>query len=379
MAMMLMIGIVSSDIYLPSMPYMKNYFGVSYSYIQHTLLYYLIVLSIMQLISGPLSDHLGKKRFLLLGGLIYFIASIGCIFCTSIWMLYISRILQAVGACAILIVGRKIISDNHNSKDAANIYSIVLPIVSLSPAIAPVIGGFIQTYLGWQANFGFLAIFSLILIPLALYYIKKIEVVNNANSKRIKIMHGYFTLLKSKLFLIFVALVSIAYFMWFSYLSDSASIYHEFGLNAKQIGFCYISQSFAAIIGTRLGAQLLKTISSHKLFLIATINGFISALIIFTMGHASVTYFLIGITLMAFTTGIMITFGISFAMSSAVKTCRAASGTASGLVGCLQIAGGALGTLITSFFSPTTSSLGLLLIVSTLISITMVIFQGWAD
>lgn len=162
LAMMSSMGLLASDIYLPAMPSLSEALSTTDSSLQLTLGVYLFGLAISQIFVGFLSDIYGRRKILLIGFLIYVIASICCSFSSSIQTLIVFRFIQAIGASTGLVVGRATISDQFSLKEATNIYNIIYPIVAISPAIAPLIGGYIVTFFGWQATFEFVAIYGII-------------------------------------------------------------------------------------------------------------------------------------------------------------------------------------------------------------------------
>ncbi|MEJ2632287.1 MAG: MFS transporter [Acidihalobacter sp.] len=169
MVMMSMIGIFSSDIYLPSMPYMASYFGVDYGVIQKTITVYLVGLAVFQLFYGPISDHFGRRRVLIAGLTIYIAASLGCVLSSSVTQLLLFRFFQAVGACAGLVMGRTIVTDMFDKSESPHVFSIVLPFVAMSPAIAPVIGGHVQELLGWRFVMAFTVLFGSVLLGIVFF------------------------------------------------------------------------------------------------------------------------------------------------------------------------------------------------------------------
>src|SRR5690349_9664569 len=111
-------GLVGSDVYLPSLPEMGNVFHRNQHDMQLTLGVYLVGLSIGQLILGPITDRFGRKKLLVIGMLVYFIASLSCIYAHAYYQILIIRLVQAFGACSGLIIGRAIVGDLFDVKEA---------------------------------------------------------------------------------------------------------------------------------------------------------------------------------------------------------------------------------------------------------------------
>lgn len=360
--MMSMIGIISSDIYLPSMPYMATYFHTEYAVIQKTITVYLVGLAIFQLLYGPLSDHFGRKSTLQVGLLIYIGASIACTLSTSITALMIARFFQAIGACSGLVIGRCIISDIYDRQESANIFSIILPIVALSPAIAPVIGGYLQVSLGWRMVFTVSIVFGVVLFFIVLTQIKETLSFNTRKSFHPKIiLYNNIDLLRATKFILYSLIVGAVYCSWFAYLADSSYIYQSFLLTPDQVGYCYISQSLASIIGTFTSKRIIRNVTIDRMILSAILINLTGVTLMLFIGHIAVWFFLLSITIAAFANGILLPLNISSAMSSAVGYNAKLGGSASGLLGFIQIGGGALGTLVVSFMPHTALTLSLVL------------------
>jgi DHA1 family bicyclomycin/chloramphenicol resistance-like MFS transporter len=372
LAMMSMIGLISSDIYLPSMPYIAGYFNVNHSMVQNTITIYLIGLAFFQLIYGPISDVFGRKKTLIIGLLIYIISSIVCMLSPSILVLFVARFFQAIGACSGLVMGRSIIADIFDKKQSAHVFSIILPIVAMSPAISPVIGGHLQDWIGWHASFGFSVVFGIVLLYLVIWHLdESLKSFSHNKFNPMMIINRNLTLFKSVEFVFYTLIVGIIYCSWFSYLTASSYIYTSFGLNASLIGYCYISQSLASVAGSITSKRAIKRISINMMILLAFFIGLFGAMFIHLCG-SELFEFLIGITIMAFANGILLPLNISQAMSAAVEYNPGISGTASGLLGFFQIGFGAFGAFFISLIRPDISSLSWFLTMCILIGIIMI-------
>jgi MFS transporter, DHA1 family, multidrug resistance protein len=145
------IGPVSIDLYLPAFPMIEADFGEPGA--ARTMASYLVGLAMGQLLYGPLSDRFGRKPPLYFGFIIYTIGALGCAFSTSMTMLMVCRVVQAMGACSGMAIGRAIVRDRCEPEQAARAFSTLMTIVSVAPIVAPIAGGFIVSALGWRATF----------------------------------------------------------------------------------------------------------------------------------------------------------------------------------------------------------------------------------
>jgi MFS transporter, DHA1 family, multidrug resistance protein len=155
-----MVSPFSIDTFFPSFHAIAADFSLSKWAVQQTLTVYMLPLSIMSLVQGPLSDAVGRRPVILAGLCIYTLASIGCTFAPNFATLLIFRALQGLSAGVGLIVGRAVIRDLFEGPQAQKLLSLVTMLFAFAPALAPVIGGWIHVTRGWHAVFGFMALFG---------------------------------------------------------------------------------------------------------------------------------------------------------------------------------------------------------------------------
>lgn len=158
------LGPFSIDTYLPSFPEMATSLGASPVEIQQTLTAYLGAFAFMTLWHGALSDSFGRRRVILVGLAVYTLASLGCAFATRIEHLWLLRGLQGISAGAGMVVGRALTRDLFEGASAQKVMAHVAMMFALAPAVAPVIGGWLQVAFGWRSVFFFLAVLGLALL-----------------------------------------------------------------------------------------------------------------------------------------------------------------------------------------------------------------------
>ncbi len=164
-----MLGPFSIDTYLPSFPAIGGEFDASAAGVQQTLSAYFLTFAVMTLFHGTLSDSFGRRPVILVSLVVYVAASIGCAVATDLPDLVLYRALQGLSAGAGMVVGRAIIRDSFEGHAAQRLMSLVTMIFALAPAIAPVIGGWLQGWFGWRSVFVFLALYGVILLAACLW------------------------------------------------------------------------------------------------------------------------------------------------------------------------------------------------------------------
>ena len=163
LAVLSMVSPFSIDTFFPSFHAIARQFSLSPWAVQQTLTAYMLPLSFMSLVQGPLSDAIGRRRVILVGLWVYTVAAIGCTVAPTFGILLVFRAFQGMSAGVGTIVGRAVIRDLYEGPQAQKLLSLVTMIFAFAPAVAPIIGGWIHVTLGWRAVFGFMATFGGIL------------------------------------------------------------------------------------------------------------------------------------------------------------------------------------------------------------------------
>ena len=153
---------LSTDLYLPALPGMGDYFGVSASETNLTLILFFLFFSLGLLFWGPLSDKYGRRPVLLAGLALYIAASIGCAASPDIWSLTAFRILQAVGGSAAAAVATAMVKDVYDGRKRESVLALVQSMVVISPAVAPILGAFMLPYTSWRGLFVVLAFIGVV-------------------------------------------------------------------------------------------------------------------------------------------------------------------------------------------------------------------------
>lgn len=164
LAAMTAIGPFSIDTYLPAFPAMAAGLGATPIEVQQTLSAYMATFSFMMLWHGALADAFGRRRVLLAAFALFAAASLFCAFATRIELLWIGRALQGLAGGAGIVVSRAIVRDLLEGPAAQRLLAHIGMIFAIAPAVAPVIGGWIQSWFGWQAVFVFLTCYGAALV-----------------------------------------------------------------------------------------------------------------------------------------------------------------------------------------------------------------------
>ena len=163
LASLIALGPFSIDTYLPSFPDIGANLHATPIEVQQTLTAYLLPFAVMALWHGAISDALGRRRVILVTLALFGLSLFGCLFATRIEHLWLLRALQGMSAGAGIVIGRAIVRDLFDGPAAQRLMSHITMMFALAPAIAPVIGGRLQSWFGWRSVFAFLVILTLML------------------------------------------------------------------------------------------------------------------------------------------------------------------------------------------------------------------------
>lgn len=339
------LGYFATDIYLPSLPALSDYFHASENEVQMTLFSYLLSFAFVPLIFGPLSDHIGRKKVILMGIAIGVAATFGCLFATSINYLIAFRFVQGIGTGAVLISSRTIVSDLFTGKELTKQISYVTMFMPLVLALAPTIGGVLQQEFNWQAAFIFLVCYMLFIF---LWVIARPETLKAPSHKKIsEAFSNYGFHFKNRPFIYQIMLVFPTIGMY-GYFATSPFLFQEIiGLSPLEYGSLSLY-----IGGTIMAMSLINTRLIHYLSMdaILYIGGTMmvlsgSLLLFFHLTGILTTWSLLGPAMIYFT---CLPLCISNSASKAMGNVTTHFGSATAMLTTLQFLAGAVGTLIFS-------------------------------
>ena len=161
---------LSTDMYLPSLPFMPEEFGVGISMIQLTLTMTMAGMAIGQIFAGPISDMKGRRLPLIVGMGVFALSSLVCVFATSITVFLVFRFIQGLAGAAGIVIARAIARDICEGPQLTKFFSMLMLVNGLAPILAPVIGGQILLFTSWRGIFALLAVIGLVLVGASLLF-----------------------------------------------------------------------------------------------------------------------------------------------------------------------------------------------------------------
>ncbi len=260
MAVLAIVGPATIDMYLSTFPVIAEDFQVPQPRVELTVSAFLFGLSFSQLVVGPITDRYGRKGPLLIGALLYMVASLICAYAPDFNFLMLGRALQAFGAAYFMTISRAVIRDHYNTQEAANAMTVLMLLTGLAPVVAPIIGAILADYAGWRGIFLILAIYGLISFFLIAFFFKE----SLATDKRLpispkSILSNYIDLLFDRGFIGFALAGGFTMAAMFAFIASSSTVLMEtYGLSPQGFARSFAVIAFGLMIGSQLCGFLLR-------------------------------------------------------------------------------------------------------------------------
>ena len=347
------IGPFSIDMYLPGFPAIAKDLHTSIEMVAYSLSSFFIGICIGQVLCGPLLDRYGRKMPLYAGLLLYILATIGCVFTSSVQVLIVLRFFQAIGGCVGMVAPRAIIRDMFPVEESAKIFSYMILILGVSPIIAPTAGSYIITHFGWHAIFIILTVLAVLLLVAVVIWLPESKQPDPNYSLQPKpILSSFWIVLQQPQFFIYAVTGAISSAGLFAYLAGSPYVFMElFGTTEQQYGGIFALIAAGLITSSQLNNRLLKKYSSQQIVKATLTIQTIAGLVLFAataLGwlnlYSTIALIFVYLSCQGFN------FPNSSALSMAPFTKHA--GSASALMGAIQMGIGALASALVGLFIP---------------------------
>lgn len=353
LGVMIAIGPLSIDMYLPAFPSMAEDFGVNVGTIAKSVPAYFLGLVFGQLFYGPFSDRIGRVRPLYLGMSIFIIASIICATTNNEYALFIARTLQALGACVTTVVTRAAIRDTLNPVQSARAFSLMVLVMGVAPILAPSLGALILKVADWHGIFWFLASFGVLNLLLTKCFLKETLKPENRNTRPMSESFGqYFGLMKDRTFMLPAVASGLLQGAFFIYLSISSELFMvNYQLTEHQFAIAFGVNAFGFIALTQVNQFLTKRFHLVNLLRTGAVIQLAAAGVLLILGlifGGKASFYWVFVSLFICIAGLGLTQPNATAIALAFQKKRA--GLASALQGALQFSVGIFGGLLIGLF-----------------------------
>jgi MFS transporter, DHA1 family, multidrug resistance protein len=334
-------GPLSTDFYLPGLPRVADDLGTSASTVQLTLTACLLGLGLGQLLAGPVSDALGRRRPLLAGLAIFALASLGCALAPSAEVLIGFRLAQGLSGAAGIVIGNAVVRDRVEGSAAARTFAALLVVTSVVPVIAPIIGAQVLSFGTWRTVFAILAVIGAALTAWAALALPESLAVERRRTGGVGDARRTFArLLADRVFVGYLTALTLSYGGLFLYLAGSPFVLEGiYGVSAQSYGWLFAINAIGLVSCGQLSRRLADRVGPERLLRAGLALGVLggAGLLLAVLGHLG----LIGVVAAFFCIVSAVGLTAPNATAMALADHGEVAGSASALLGGTQFALGA--------------------------------------
>lgn len=350
LGILIAIGPLCIDMYLPALPAMAQDLGVSVAYVSSSIPAYFTGLVIGQLFYGPWADRVGRKRPLYLGMGLFVLASVGCALAQNVPVLMVSRALQALGACVTAVISRAMIRDIMTTMQMARAFSLMVLVMGIAPIIAPSLGAVLLAFGSWRLIFWFLVGYGVLNLVITHFLLDETLPKRRRNHSPMRASLGQYKALFFDARFLYPALGGgLMMGSFFVYISAASPLFMlDFGLSDTTFARVFGMNALGFIAMTQINGYLTKQVSLLRLLKIGAISQLVFAFILtvcaYIMGDNLPLWLVIACVFFCIM-GLGLTQPNATALALLGQKERA--GTASALAGALQFCVGIFGGALT--------------------------------
>ncbi|WP_163722525.1 multidrug effflux MFS transporter [Mycolicibacterium psychrotolerans] len=342
LGLLVALGPLTIDMYLPALPKIADDLSVSSSVAQLTLTGTLAGLALGQLIIGPLSDSLGRRKPLIGGIVLHMLASLLCLFAPNIAVLGIARGLQGVGAAAGMVVAIAVVGDLYKDNVAATVMSRLMLVLGVAPVLAPSLGAAVLLHASWHWVFAALVVAAGALLVMAVLALPETLPVRHRRPLKVTgIARTYAELLRDTRFVMLVLVAALGMSGLFAYIAGASFVLQgRYGLGQTAFALVFGAGAIALIGSTQCNVVLLRRFSPQQIMVWALAAAALAGVVFVAVSAAHVGG-LFGFVLPVW--AILAAMGLVIPNAPAVALTRHpdAAGTAAALLGAFQFGMGA--------------------------------------
>lgn len=346
------LGPFSIDMYLPGFVDIAKDLRSNESTVALSLSSFFIGISAGQLLYGPLLDKFGRKKPLYFGLALYIFASFLCLAVTDVNQLIVLRFVQAIGSCATAVASIAMVRDLFSVEESPKVFASLMLVIAVSPMLAPTAGGYLIAALGWKYVFVFLGLMAILMLLASIFKLpESYKPDPNYSLKPKPILTNFFTVLKEPQFYTYALISSITFSGLFAYVSSSPQVFMKiYEVSKTGYGWIFALLSVSFIGSSQVNSLILRWFTSKKIVTYALIAQCIFSLIflVFALNNWLSLYSTIGfIAIFLACLGLINPNAAALSLAPFTKN----AGSASALMGALQMGLGALASVMVSLFS----------------------------
>lgn len=367
------LGPFSIDMYLPGFDAIAQDLGTTVPKVSLSLSGFFIGISFGQLLYGPLLDKFGRKRPLYMGLVLYIIASVACLAVKDINQLIILRFVQAIGSCATAVASVAMVRDLFSVKDSPKVFASLMLVIAISPMLAPTAGGYLIAAFGWQSVFVFLAVMAVVMLAAVVFFLPESFTPDPSYSlKPSPIIKSFLGVIVEPQFYTYALVSALCFAGLFTYVAASpVAFMNIYGVSKTGYGWIFALLSVAFIGSSQINSMLLRWFNSKSIVKWALLFQTIFSVVFLIVAVNNMLNLYTTLTFIALFLGCL---GLINPNASALSLAPfyKNAGSASALMGAIQMGLGALASVLVSLF-PVDSILPMPLIMTVVVSVALLI------
>lgn len=354
---------VSTDMYLPSLPEVAADLGTTRAGAQFTITGMLVGGAVGQLLVGPFSDRVGRRRPALIGIGLHVVLSLLCVVARDITQLAALRVGQGLVASGATVVAFAVVRDLFHGAEAARLLSRLMLVIGAAPLLAPSVGGFVATHWGWRGVFVTLAVLAAVIWLVTLLFLPETLPPDRRATRGLRtVAHGYRGVLRDGHFLALGVLPGLCMAVIMSYVAGSSFVFQvEHGLSKGEFAMLFAVVGLALVLGAQANAAVVRRVGPLRLLRAALPTGVVLAavLVVVAVGQVGGLAGTVGMLWLTLST---LGFIQSNASALAISRHGERAGTAAAVLGFLQAGvGGTVSSMVGPLGGDTAAMTGTIL------------------
>ncbi|MEX1664512.1 multidrug effflux MFS transporter [Zhongshania arctica] len=268
LALIFALSPLAIDMYLPTIPAIAGELAVPVQDVAITVSLYILGLSFGQFFGGPISDYIGRRPVLFIGLVIFALASLLIAYTDSLEVFWVARFVQALGGGFAAVVVPAIIRDHTEGQATAKLFSQIMLITIIAPAIAPSIGTFLYSVSGWRMIFVVLAAYAALVCLMGAIFIRgapKLSAVDDTLAKD-GLLTRYRFVLSNTTAMRYLFSQALAFSVMVTFLANAALVYiHQYGATETQFAMLFAANVVTLGVANRINNYLLNTIPAPRI------------------------------------------------------------------------------------------------------------------
>lgn len=367
------LGPLSVDLYLPALPRLSADLQASESAVQATITGMLIGLGVGQLLIGPLSDAIGRRRPLIVGVCVHVLSSVLCALAPNVAMLTGARVLQGFAGAAISVTSMAVVRDLFSGMAAAQLLSRLMLVIGIAPILAPSLGGLVLRSTTWRGIFVVLALAAFLLVWVAVIGLREtLPVERRRPAQPVQVLRTYGMLLRDREFTALVLIGGLVFGTLFAYISGSSFVLQNvYGLSASTFAIVFGANACGLVLATQANPPLVRRFGPRRVLQGAVVMAAVASSVMLVAAAAHIG----GLPMVAGPLWFVVAAcGFSFPNTPALALTRhgEAAGTAAALLGSTQfVIGGICAPLVGAFGDGSALPMAAVMTVTTVVAATL--------